>query len=65
MVRTHTCDRCDAPCSEPEDEFGEFLCSDCEQNIAERGWERFCSDFYGGDQPFTLREQLEAARKLK
>lgn len=66
MIRSaNLCERCDAPTASPENEFGEVICSDCEQNANERAWERFCSDFHGGSDPLTIREKQVAAWKDK
>ena len=33
MIRSaNLCERCDATTASPENEFGEFICDDCEQN---------------------------------
>lgn len=58
MIR---CDACDAPTCEPENEYGEYICKDCEQNRAEAAWERHCQD--GGGPPW--REQQIAALRFK
>jgi len=66
MIRSaNLCDRCDAPTANRENDYGEFICDDCEQNAAERAWDRHCESFYGGDGPLPLREQLIQARRLK
>jgi hypothetical protein len=62
------CDECNGTTTtNPENEFGEHVCDNCEQNRAERAWERFCSDFHdGGNTSFlSIRERQEAARRLK
>ncbi|HEX7893597.1 MAG TPA: hypothetical protein VF447_05340 [Terriglobales bacterium] len=51
------CERCNWVTNNPENEYGEFICDDCEQNAAEAAWERFCGDFYGGSDPLTIREK--------
>jgi len=51
------CDKCGDSTSNPENDFGEFVCDDCEQSAAERAWDRFCENFYGGGDPLTIREQ--------
>lgn len=63
----HFCDKCDAATTNEENEYGEFICADCEQNAAESAYERLCEDFHdGGSTRFvTLQEQQEAARRLK
>lgn len=60
-----TCETCDGNTLNVENEYGEHICDDCEQNAAERGWESFCSDFYGGSDPLTIREKQVAAWRLK
>lgn len=57
-----TCDRCEQDCFNPENEFGEHICEDCEQNAAERAWERHCTDYEG---PLPLIEQQRQALKFK
>jgi hypothetical protein len=61
------CDKCGLDCTRPENEYGEFICEDCEQNAAEAAWERHCEDFHdGGSTRFISLEQQQAeARKLK
>jgi hypothetical protein len=61
------CDKCDAPTSNPEDDYGEFICDDCLQNTAEAAWERHCEDFHdGGCTRFiSLEQQMADARRLK
>lgn len=65
------CERCQGPVGPKPgkpvaypNEYGEFICDDCEQNAAERAYERFCEAFYGGEV-VTLHEQQIEARKLK
>lgn len=58
------CEDCEIECEDATDD-GDSLCVDCAQNRAERGWERFCEDFYGGADPFTIRERQIAAWKAK
>ena len=50
-----------------ENEYGEFICEDCEQNAAEAAYERFCEDFHdGGNTSFkSLQQQQIEARRLK
>lgn len=50
-----------------ENDYGEFICEDCEQNAAEAAYERFCSDFHdGGNTSFrSLRDQQIEARRFK
>ena len=61
------CDRCGSSTTSPENEYGDFICEDCEQNAAEAAWERLCADFHdGGSTRFvTLQELQIAARRLK
>lgn len=69
MIRPayNACDKCDASTINPENDYGEFICDNCEQNAAESAWERHCEDFHdGGSTRFiTLEQQQEAARRLK
>ncbi len=68
MIRScNFCDCCDGPCAAPENEYGEFICENCEQNRAEAAYERFCADFHdGGATQFkSLREQQIEALKFK
>jgi len=66
IIAGNLCDKCNCSCSiREENEFGEIICDDCEQNAAEAAWDRFCGNFYGGNDPLTIREQQEAARRLK
>lgn len=65
MFKASACDQCDRPTDNKPNEFDEIHCDDCEQAAAERGWERFCSDFYGGADPFTVREKQIADWKSK
>ena len=62
-----TCDKCGEDCFNAEDEYGEYICEDCEQNAAEAAYERHCEDFHdGGCTRFnSLRDQQIEARKLK
>lgn len=62
-----TCERCDGPCANPENEYGEFICDNCEQNAAEAAYERYCEDFHdGGATQFKgLQQQQIEARRLK
>lgn len=61
------CEKCGTLTANPENDYGEFICDDCEQNAAEAAYERFCSDFHdGGNTSFrTLRDQQIEARRLK
>lgn len=66
MIRSaNLCERCDAPTDNPENDYGEVICPDCEQNANERAWERFCENFHGGSDPLTIREKQIAAWRLK
>lgn len=68
MIRSaNLCERCDAPTATLENEYGEFICDDCEQNAAEAAWERHCEDFHdGGATQFkSLQQQQIEARRLK
>ena len=66
MWLMNPCEKCNAATRNDANEFGEFICDDCEQNANERAWDRFCSDFYGGADPLTIREkQVDAWRKFK
>ncbi len=67
MIRSaNLCECCDAPTA-LENEYGEFICDDCEQNAAEAAWERHCEAFHdGGAAGFISLEQQQAdARRLK
>jgi hypothetical protein len=57
------CDKCDAPTANPENDYGEFVCDTCEDNAAERAWERHCTDYDSGLLP--LIEQQRQALKFK
>ena len=62
------CDKCNVVTFSDENEFGEYICDDCEQNAAELAWERHCEDFHDGGATWhslesMLHEQAEA-RKL-
>lgn len=48
-----------------ENEYAEFICTDCDQNRQERAWERHCEVFYGGGGPLPLIEQQRLALKLR
>jgi len=64
MIR---CDECDAQTTNQENEYGEFICGNCEQNKAERDWERYCEAFHdGGSAQFvTLQQRQIEARRFK
>ena len=51
----------------PENEYGEFICIDCEASANEGAYERQCESYHdGGDTSWlALQEQQIAARKLK
>lgn len=64
------CERCEcfvAASKVSENDYGEFVCDDCEQNAAEAAYERFCADFHdGGNTSFkSLQQQQIEARRLK
>jgi hypothetical protein len=61
------CERCDCGTPNAENEYGEFICDNCEQNAAEAAYERHCEDFHdGGCTRFnSLQQQQIEARRLK
>lgn len=64
------CDRCDSLMhpGAVEDDYGEFVCAECDQAAAERAYERMCEDFHDGSCmsfPDGERKRMEEARKLK
>ena len=59
------CEFCELLTINPEDEYGQFVCDNCEQNKAEAAWERQCEDFHGGAGPLPLIEQQRQALKFK
>jgi len=61
------CDQCLSPTNNLENEYGEFVCDDCEQDAAEAAYERHCEDFHdGGCTRFnSLQQQQIEARRLK
>ncbi len=64
------CERCEtfvAAAKVSENEYGEYICEDCEQNAAESAYERLCEDFHdGGSTRFVTLEQQQAdARRFK
>jgi hypothetical protein len=61
----HPCEFCELLTNNEEDEYGQFVCDDCEQNKAELAWERHCENLHGGGGAPPLGEQLIQARKLK
>ena len=66
MPQNH-CERCGALTINLEDDYGEFICTDCRDNEAEAAWERHCSDFHdGGSTKFiSLQQQQIEARRFK
>jgi ribosomal protein L37AE/L43A len=61
------CEKCDSTRDVSENEYGEFICDNCEQNAAEAAYERQCEDFHdGGSSRFiTLEQRMSEARRLK
>ena len=61
------CGYCDYLTSNPEDDFGEFICDNCQQNREEAAYERYCEDFHDGGSswPKSLLELQVDARRLK
>lgn len=61
------CDECNHSAWMVENDYGEFVCDDCQQNKAEAAWERHCEDFHDGGCTRFIRieQQQEAARRLK
>ena len=61
------CIECDSDRDLRENEYGEFICESCEENAAERAWERHCEAFHdGGAVSFkSLQQQQIEARRLK
>lgn len=68
-VSENCCDKCDSPTANPENDYCEFICDNCEQNAAESAYERLCEDFHDGGStapwPDMERKRMEDARKLK
>ena len=63
------CHRCNASLGCLEDEceedcYGEFICAQCEENEAERAWDRHNDSLMSGDTP-TFRETYLAAHAQK
>jgi hypothetical protein len=58
------CFECDNSTLNPENEYGEHVCDDCEQSANERAWERHCESFHAGEV-ISLREMQIEARRLK
>jgi hypothetical protein len=67
MAHCEQCEQFVQSAKVSENEYGEFICEDCEQNAAERAYERFCGAFHdGGDTSFkSLQQQQIEARRLK
>lgn len=67
IPKGEACSKCEQPTTADENEYGEFICEDCEQNEAEAAYERYCERFHdGGATEFrSLRDQQIEARKLK
>ena len=61
------CERCNDPTINAENDFGEFVCDECEQNAAEAAYERHCEAFHdGGATQFkSLQQQQIEARRFK
>jgi transcription initiation factor TFIIIB Brf1 subunit/transcription initiation factor TFIIB len=61
------CEKCEGPCTNPEDEFGEFVCTQCVENAAEAAYDRHMESFHDGGSTAwkTLQEQQAEAWKLK
>lgn len=66
-MQSSFCDKCDAPTTHDENDYGEIICADCEQNAAEAAYERHCEAFHDGSstQFVSLQQQQIAAMKLK
>ena len=64
---TNHCDKCGDLTTQPEDDYGEFICTDCLQDAAEAAYERHCEAFHdGGSTRFiTLQQQQIDARRFK
>ena len=62
-----SCDECGAMTANPENDYCEHICDDCEQSAAERAYERFCEDFHdGGATKFRSPRDIQSeAMKLK
>jgi hypothetical protein len=62
------CERCECFVSAAkvsENEFGEFICDDCEQNANEAAWERVSFHDGGATSFLSIRDRQAEARKLK
>lgn len=64
MFRANHCDKCDTPNANPENDYGEFVCDNCEQNAAEAAYDRHQESLISGDTP-TFRETYLAAYEQK
>ncbi len=63
--RDHRCEKCDGSRDVNENEYGEFICDDCEQNAAEAAYDRHQEYLMeNGSGPSLLEQQIEA-RKFK
>lgn len=62
-----SCEECGTMTANVENDYGEHVCDNCEQNAAERAWERHCEDFHdGGSTRFvSLLDQQVAAMRIK
>lgn len=65
MGSANHCDCCEQEAASYENEYAEFICSECDQNRQERAWDRHCEVFYGGGGPLPLIEQQRQALKFK
>ncbi len=65
--RLTLCDECNHPSWMTENEYGEFICDDCQQSKAEAAWERHCEDFHDGSSTkfASLQQQQIDARRFK
>jgi len=61
------CEKCSKPCSNPENEYGEFICTSCVENTAEAAYERHIESFHDGGATGwkSLQQQQIEAMKLK
>ena len=60
------CFECESDRDLRENEYGEYICESCEENAAERAWDRQQERIMSGDGPKSLREQqIEAWQKFK
>ncbi len=67
MIGIPRCVECDNTTLNPENEYGEHVCSDCVEAANERAYERYCEAFHdGGSTQFkSLQQQQIEARRLK